>query len=67
MRLGAFIAPPDDVDAIQMTVADLLRQWRAGVLSVSARFDRVAAEFDIRRTAAVFSDVLTQAFGPRVS
>ncbi len=66
-RLGAFIAAPDDVDAIQLAVADLLRQWRAGVLGVSAPFDRVAAEFDIRRTAAVFNDVLTQAFGARVS
>ena len=66
MRLGAFIAVPDDVEAIQIAVADLLRHWRTGVLSVSAQYDRVAAEFDIRRTTAVFSDVLTQAFGARV-
>ena len=66
-RLGCPVAPPDDEAAIREAIAGLVREWRDGTLGVERQFDRVAAEFDIRRTAAVFSDVLTQTFGARVS
>jgi len=66
-RLGCPSAPPDDEAAMRHAIAGLVRQWRDGSLGVEAQFDRVAAEYDIRRTAAVFNDVLTQAFGARVS
>ena len=66
-RLGCPVAPPDDEGAIRTAIAGLVRQWRDGAVGVESTFDRVAAEFDIRRTTAVFSDVLTQAFGARVS
>jgi hypothetical protein len=61
-RLGCPTAPPDDVDAIETAVTCLVRQWRDGTLSVSPQFDRVAAEFDIRRTTAQLDGVLTRVF-----
>ena len=64
-RLGCPVAPPDDIDAIAAALADLVRRWREGTLSVGAAFDGVAAEFDIRRTARVLHDVLIRAFDDR--
>jgi hypothetical protein len=64
-RLGCPVAPPDDIDAIATALADLVRRWREGTLSVSASFDGVASEFDISRTAGVLHDVLIRAFDER--
>ena len=64
-RLGCRVATPDDEAAIRQAIAELLREWRGGTLGVEPQFDRVSAEFNISRTAAVFSDVLAQAFGVR--
>jgi hypothetical protein len=64
-RLGCGTAPPDDVDAIQSAVTDLVRRWRQGTLSVEPHFDRVAGEFDIRRTVTQLNGVLTRAFDCR--
>jgi hypothetical protein len=61
-RLGGSIAAPDDEAGIRIVLRDLLRRWRDGELAVGADFDRVAAEYDIRRTAASLSDVMTRAF-----
>jgi glycosyltransferase involved in cell wall biosynthesis len=61
-RLGCAVAPPEDVPAIASALSDLVRCWRAGTLAVSDSFDRVAAEFDIRRTTARLRDVLARAF-----
>jgi hypothetical protein len=61
-RLGCRTAPPDDVGAIETAIVCLLRQWREGTLSVSSDFDRVAAEFDIRRTTAQLAGLLTSVF-----
>jgi hypothetical protein len=65
-RLGCPTAPPDDVEAIEAVVTDLVQRWREGTLAVSPQFDRVAGEFDIRRTATQLSGVLTRAFDSRV-
>jgi hypothetical protein len=62
-RLGCPVAAPGDEAGLRAAIVDLLRSWREGALGVTPQFDRVAGEFDIRRTASVFSDVLTQAFG----
>jgi glycosyltransferase involved in cell wall biosynthesis len=61
-RLGCPVAPPDDVAAIASVLDGLVEQWRAGTLSVSDSFDRVAAEFDIRATAGLLNAALTRAF-----
>ena len=62
-RIGGSIASPDDEAAVLTVVRDLLQRWREGGLAVGADFDRVAAEYDIRRTTATFSGVLSRAFG----
>jgi hypothetical protein len=64
-RLGCPVAPPDDVDAIETALADLVRRWREGTLAVGASFEGVAAEFDISRTARALHDVLIRAFDER--
>ncbi len=64
-RLGGIVAPPDDEAAVRIALRDLIRRWQEGELDVGATFDRVAAEYDIKQTAARFSDVLTRAFGGR--
>jgi hypothetical protein len=61
-RLGCAIAPPDDVDAIASALSDLVQRSREGTLSVGPQFDRVAGEFDIRRTVTQLHAVLTRAF-----
>ena len=61
-RIGASIAGPDDEASIRIVLGDLLRRWREGKLAVGADFDRVAADYDIQRTTAAFSGVLTRAF-----
>jgi hypothetical protein len=66
-RLGETIASPDDVDGIASAISNLLRRWRDGTLEVGPGFDRVASEYDITRTTAAFSDVLTRAFAVRAS
>ena len=66
-RLGCPTAPPDDVEAIGGAVTDLVGRWREGTLRLTPQFDRVAEEFDIRRTATQLSGVLTSAFDRRAS
>jgi hypothetical protein len=61
-RIGAPIAAPDDEEAIRKLLRDLLRRRREGELAVGSEFDRVAAEYDIRRTTATFSGILARAF-----
>jgi glycosyltransferase involved in cell wall biosynthesis len=61
-RLGCPVAPPDDVPGITSVLADLMARWRAGTLQVGQSFDRVAAEFDITRTARLLHQVLLGAF-----
>jgi hypothetical protein len=61
-RLGCPVAAPDDVAAIVSVLEGLVEQFRTGTLTVSESFDRVAAEFDIRRTAGLLSAALTRAF-----
>jgi glycosyltransferase involved in cell wall biosynthesis len=62
-RLGSPTAPPDDADAIARAIEDLIDRWERGVLCVAPTHDRVAAEYDIRRTARLLDDVLTRTFG----
>jgi hypothetical protein len=62
-RLGALVAAPDDAAAIRDALGHLIRRWREGALQIGRDFDRVAAEYDIVRTTATFSGVLTRAFG----
>jgi len=61
-RLGAHVAPPDDVSAIASALRDLVARWRAGTLDVAPSFDAVAAEYDIRNTARRLDGVLQRAF-----
>jgi hypothetical protein len=61
-RLGCPVAPPEDVGAIASALAGLVRRWRDGTLDVGEEFDRVAAEFDMSRTARLLHDVLIRAF-----
>jgi glycosyltransferase involved in cell wall biosynthesis len=60
-RLNCPVAPPDDVDAIAAAIQDLLKQWRAGGLSVDVSFDRIASEFDIAHTSRRLGEVLARA------
>jgi glycosyltransferase involved in cell wall biosynthesis len=60
-RLGGFVAPPGDEEAIQNVLRDIARRHRDGVLDVGPEFDRVAGEYDIARTTAAFSDALARA------
>ena len=53
---------PLDVDAIASALSDLVQRSREGTLSVGPQFDRVAGEFDIRRTVTQLHAVLTRAF-----
>jgi hypothetical protein len=61
-RLGGFVAAPDDEAAIRIALKHVLARWRDGALGVGQEFDRVAAEYDITKTTAKFSEVLTRAF-----
>jgi hypothetical protein len=61
-RLGCPTAPPEDVDAIEHAVVELLKRWRDGLLGVEREFARVAEEFDIRRVAARFGSLLSRTF-----
>jgi hypothetical protein len=61
-RIGGFVAAPDDEAAIRIALKHVLARWRDGALGVGQEFDRVAAEYDITKTTAKFSDVLTRAF-----
>ena len=62
-RIGAHVAAPDDEAAIAAALEDLIARWRGGTLDVSASFDAVAAEYDIRNTTARLAAVLQRAFG----
>ena len=61
-RIGGFVAAPDDEAAIRIALKHVLARWREGALGVGQEFDRVSAEYDITKTTATFSDVLTRAF-----
>ena len=61
-RAGGIVAAPDDEGGIRVALRDLVARWREGRLDVGPDFDRVAAGYDISRTTAAFSDVLTRAF-----
>jgi glycosyltransferase involved in cell wall biosynthesis len=60
-QLQCPIVPPDDVNAIASTIADLLGRWRNGTLTVVDSFDAVVAAFDIRNTSRLLSDALARA------
>jgi glycosyltransferase involved in cell wall biosynthesis len=57
-RLDCPIVAPDDAQAIASALAGLLQQHEAGELRVSSSYARVAEEYDIRRTTALFDAVL---------
>jgi hypothetical protein len=61
-RLGCPVAAPDDVQGIAAALTDLVSRWRTGALGVSDSFARVAAEYDIARTATRLHEVLLGAF-----
>jgi glycosyltransferase involved in cell wall biosynthesis len=60
-RLRCPIVPPDDVSAIASAISDLLGRWRDGTLAVDESFDATAAEYEIRNTSRLLSDVLARA------
>ena len=60
--LGGIVAPPDDDAAIRVALRDLIARWREGRLTIGPDFERVASGYDIAKTTAAFSDVLTRAF-----
>jgi glycosyltransferase involved in cell wall biosynthesis len=57
-RLGFPTAPPNDVDAIEARLRELVTAWKQQQLDVPPQFDAVAAEYDIERTSARFADIL---------
>ena len=60
-RLGAHVAPPDDVPAVTAAIEDLIARWRSGTLDVGSTFDAVATEYDIRNTTRRLDAVLQRA------
>jgi glycosyltransferase involved in cell wall biosynthesis len=60
-RLHCPIVQPDDTNAIASAISDLLGRWRSGTLAVDTSFAATAAEFDIRNTSRLLSDVLARA------
>jgi glycosyltransferase involved in cell wall biosynthesis len=61
-RLGCRVASPDDAGEIADALATLIADWRDGRLAVSPQFDRVAADYDIRRTTTQLNTALVRAF-----
>jgi glycosyltransferase involved in cell wall biosynthesis len=61
-RLECPVVAPDDPHAIAGALDALMARRQSGNLSVSAAFDAVASEFDIRRTTAQLDDVLVRTF-----
>lgn len=61
-RLECPVVAPDDPQAIAAALSALLARRQSGALSVSAAFDAVASEFEIRRTTAQLDDVLVRTF-----
>lgn len=61
-RTGGIVAAPDDEAGIRVALSDLIARWREGRLTVGPDFDRVAADYDLTKTSAAMSDVLTRAF-----
>jgi hypothetical protein len=61
-RLGCCVASPADAGEIADALATLIGDWRDGRLAVSPQFDRVAADYDIRRTTTQLNTALVRAF-----
>ena len=57
-RLGFQTAAPNDTDAIEARLRELVDAWKGRRLDVPPQFDAVAAEYDIERTSATFAAVL---------
>jgi glycosyltransferase involved in cell wall biosynthesis len=55
------VAAPDDLDGIARAVEELLGQWRAGRLRVSAGFGAVAERYEIRRVTERLDAILRSA------
>jgi hypothetical protein len=66
-RAGCIVAPPDDPAAVAAAFAGLLERAAAGSLGVDARFDAVAAEYDICRTTERLHHVLVRTFERRAA
>jgi glycosyltransferase involved in cell wall biosynthesis len=64
---GCPVAPPDDPAAIAAAVGRLMDRAASGALAVDARFDAVAAEYDIRRTTERLHQVLVRTFERRAA
>ncbi len=62
-RLECPVVAPDDVPGIAGALSDLFRQWRQGRLAVSPAYERVAQEYDIRRTTLALDAILRQLVG----
>jgi hypothetical protein len=57
-RLGFQTAAPNDADAIEARIRELVAAWKSGTLDVPPQFDAVAAGYDIVRTSAAFAAIL---------
>jgi glycosyltransferase involved in cell wall biosynthesis len=57
-RLGFKTAAPNDADAIEALLRELLDARKRGMLDVPPQFDVVAAEYDIERTSTAFAVLL---------
>jgi glycosyltransferase involved in cell wall biosynthesis len=57
-RLGFKTAAPNDADAIEARIRELVDAWKQGALAIPPQFDAVAAEYDIERTSAAFAALL---------
>jgi glycosyltransferase involved in cell wall biosynthesis len=57
-QLGQPLAAPDDPAAIAAALADLLASWQRGRLTVSKKFERVAAPYDIAATTERLDGIL---------
>jgi glycosyltransferase involved in cell wall biosynthesis len=57
-RLDARVVPPDDVEAIERAVGDVLDEWQSGKLPLSPHHAQIMEAFDVRNTAKQLADVL---------
>jgi glycosyltransferase involved in cell wall biosynthesis len=58
--LGYPVIAPDDETGIAAAIEQLLTAKHDGRLSRSSQHDAVAAQYDIRRTAGAFAEILVQ-------
>lgn len=56
-RLGCPVIAPEDVKGIRTAIASLIKRWQSGQWILPSQFEKIALEYDIRRTTKTLADM----------